>query len=330
MSNRTFRRDQSPCRPATSSGPGDVPPLPSMPPQYTPTPQKPFPSSTRRSVSMQPPMRPMSPPRRTGARGISVDREAMRSPVRPVSSRGHGLSTVPELERSASRNSINFSYPMNSRPNSPSPPPSPPIRREVSTSLAQQLSESPGSQAGNRLVKGRGPTDKRNTGTAGAGQPRTAVAAAQAAILPVPTSTQDQMPSPPRPVMVKRPSTVPEDYQGEERAEANIDARYRMDRTRTRNLSPSTDQNRSPTIRATITPEPQIIKSPPTPERSNPPLLDQTVMSPASNRSVESERELAKLSRVRQPSSSPGRSARFSTQLSVIGTGEQLDRKSVV
>ena len=253
-----------------------------------------------------------------------MDREAMRSPVRPVSSRGHGLSTVPELERSASRNSINFSYPMNSRPNSPSPPPSPPIRREVSTSLAQQLSESPGSQAGNRLVKGRGPTDKRNTGTAGAGQPRTAVAAAQAAILPVPTSTQDQMPSPPRPVMVKRPSTVPEDYQGEERAEANIDARYRMDRTRTRNLSPSTDQNRSPTIRATITPGPQIIKSPPTCERSNPPLLDQTVMSPASNRSVESERELAKLSRVRQPSSSPGRSARFSTQLSVIGTGEQL------
>lgn len=248
----------------------------------------------------------------------------MRSPVRPVSSRGQGLSTVPELERSANRNSINFSYPMNSRPNSPSPPPSSPIPREVSTSLAQQLSEPPGSEAGNRLVKAGGPTDKRTTGTAGAGQPRTAVAAAQAAIVPVPTSTQDQMPSPPRPVMVKRPSTVPEDYQGEESAEANIDARNRMDLTRARNLSPSTEQNRSLTIRATVTPEPQIIKSPPTPERSNPPLLDQTVVSPASNRSVESERELAKLSRVRQPSSSPGRSARFSTQLSVIGTGEQL------
>ena len=211
MSNRTFRRDQSPRRPATSSGPVDdePPPLPSMPPGYTPTQPKAAPS-TRRSVSMGPPVRPMSPPKRTGARGISVDREATRSPPRPVSSRGNGLTTVPELERPASRSSINFSYPMNARPNSPSPPPSPPTRREP-VSLAQQLSSggSP-SQAPNRPVKRtRSIVEKRHSSApAFPAQPPvgTAVAAAQAAIVP---SSSGQAPASPRPVLIRRPTTVP-------------------------------------------------------------------------------------------------------------------------
>ena len=311
MSNRTFRRDQSPRRPATSSGPVDdePPPLPSMPPGYTPTQPKAAPS-TRRSVSMGPPVRPMSPPKRTGARGISVDREATRSPPRPVSSRGNGLTTVPELERPASRSSINFSYPMNARPNSPSPPPSPPTRREP-VSLAQQLSSggSP-SQAPNRPVKRtRSIVEKRHSSApAFPAQPPvgTAVAAAQAAIVP---SSSGQAPASPRPVLIRRPTTVPEDYQGEASAQAGPEVR---DRTRV------AEQGRNPTFRTT-TPEPQIIQSPPTPERVNPPVLSPSIVLSGSSRSVD---ETANTSRVRQPSSSPGRAARFSTQLSVAG--EQL------
>lgn len=256
-------------------------------------------------------MRPMSPPKRTGARGISVDREATRSPTRPVSSRGNGLTTVPELERPASRSSINFSYPMNARPNSPSPPASPPTRREP-VSLAQQLSSGgPPSQAPNRPIKRtRGITEKRHSSApAFPAQPPvgTAVAAAQAAIVP---SSSGQAPASSRPVLIKRPTTVPEDYQGEARAQAGPEVRDRY--------LPVVEQGRNPTVR-TITPEPQIIKSPPTPERVGPSVLSPRIVLSGSSRSVD---ETANTSRVQQPSSSPGRAARFSTQLSV--TGEQL------
>lgn len=315
MSNRSFRRDQSPRRPATSSGPvdDDAPPLPSMPPGYTPTLPKAAPS-TRRSVSMGPPARPMSPPKRTGARGMSVDREATRSPPRPVSSRGNGLTTVPELERPASRSgSINFSYPMNARPNSPSPPPSPPTRREP-VSLAQQLSSGgPPSQAPNRPVKRtRSIAEKRHSSAPAFPAQRpvgTAVAAAQAAIVP---SSPGQATASSRPVLIKRPTTVPEDYQGEARAQAGLEVR---DRDRPDRYLPVAEQRRNPTI----TPEPQIIKSPPTPERVDPQVLSPRIALSGSGRSVD---ETANISRVRQPSSSPGRAARFSTQLSVAG--EQL------
>ncbi|EYE98387.1 uncharacterized protein EURHEDRAFT_528334 [Aspergillus ruber CBS 135680] len=134
MSNRTFRRDQSPGRPSTSQSHlinRDAPPLPSLPPGYTSPTPKPSPSS-RRSVSVSPTMRTMSPPRRTNTRGMSVGPAVARSPTT-----SNGLGTVHELERSGSRNSINFSYPMASRPISPSPPPSPQCQHPVPTSLAE-------------------------------------------------------------------------------------------------------------------------------------------------------------------------------------------------
>lgn len=119
MSARTFR-DQSPHRPATSSGPVgpgpapvNVPPLPTLPTQFA---QRKLPN--RRAMSMEPSMRssPSSPPR-SGMRG--VDREH-GSPIQLAThQRVTSLGTVPELERSASRNSVNFSYPMGSRPTSP-------------------------------------------------------------------------------------------------------------------------------------------------------------------------------------------------------------------
>lgn len=236
---------------------------------------------------------------------MSVGPAIARSPTT-----SNGLGTVHELERSGSRNSINFSYPMASRPTSPSPPPSPQYQRPVPTSLAEQLSPSgsPVSRTANK-PRTKVAADKRQSTGA---QPSvgTAVAAAQAAIVPGATGTREQAPAPSRPVMAKRPSTVREDYHGEERAEAG-----------TGNIDRASvgEQNRS---RGPVTPEPQIIKSPPTPERLSLPSPLNQIGSPASNRSVELEREPVKQSRARQPSASPGRSARFSTQLSVVGTGE--------
>ncbi|KAJ5794939.1 hypothetical protein N7457_001538 [Penicillium paradoxum] len=118
MSARTFR-EQSPHRPATSSGPVspplDVPPLPSVPTQFVPRKNQ-----NRRAMSMEPSMRlsPSSPPR-AGTR--AMDRQQGRgSPIQIAThERVTSLGTVPELERAASRNSVNFSYPMGSRPTSP-------------------------------------------------------------------------------------------------------------------------------------------------------------------------------------------------------------------
>lgn len=257
-------------------------------------------------------MRTMSPPRRMGTRGMSVGPAVTRNPTRSVSGRANGLGTVHELERSASRNSINFSYPMNSRPNSPSLPPSPQHRRQVPTSLAEQLS-SPESPAHKPVRTATKSVASKRQSTGAQSQVGTAVAAAQAAIVPGATGTREQAPAPSRPVMIKRPSTVPEDHQGEERAEAGANNVYRVGME---------EQDRNPATRGPVTPEPQITKSPPTPERSNSPPPFNQIASPASNRSVELDREPGKQSRVRQPSASPGRSARFSTQLSVVGADE--------
>ncbi|KAJ5966338.1 hypothetical protein N7481_013052 [Penicillium waksmanii] len=127
MTARTFR-DSSPSRPSTSSGasvpqalPVDVPPLPSLPSQYAPRKLPP-----RRAASLDPSLRspPASPPR-TNARVSSVDRESASGS--PSHTRLHSLTTVPELDRPSSRNSVNFSYPRGSRPNSPTLPENQPI-----------------------------------------------------------------------------------------------------------------------------------------------------------------------------------------------------------
>jgi hypothetical protein len=112
MTARTFR-DQSPHRPATSSGPVDVPPLPNLPSHYAS--RKP---PNGRAMSMGPSMRspPSSPPR-----AGRVNRDQGRgSPIHiDTHQRVTSLGTVPELERSTSRISANFSYPNLSRPTSP-------------------------------------------------------------------------------------------------------------------------------------------------------------------------------------------------------------------
>ncbi|KAF3395954.1 hypothetical protein F1880_006833 [Penicillium rolfsii] len=124
MTARTFR-EPSPHRPSTSSGlgdrrhsPVDVPPLPSLPTKFVP--QN---GSSRRAVSMEPAMRsPPASPRRSGA-SAGVGRGQPGSPGhQSTHNRVVSLGTVSENDRPASRNSINFSYPLGSRPISPSSP----------------------------------------------------------------------------------------------------------------------------------------------------------------------------------------------------------------
>ncbi|KAE8147887.1 hypothetical protein BDV25DRAFT_159401 [Aspergillus avenaceus] len=363
MSNRTFR-DQSPSRPASSSGPVPIPPpLPSIPRAYAT-------SVNRRSASVGPSVRPASPTRRQPfGRGTSVDPE-VRVSVSQAPTRDHDMNKVPELQRAGSRNSINFSYPMNSRPNSPTLAPEPLDRRDAAacSSLASHLSSlesKPHAPAPRTLhPQGRGKPKGAVPGSPGRGTQSVgaAVLAAKAAIVPRndepatlpspprltgqrdvnarnqttrhPTyqphdqpprepmaqhKPQESVPSQPlpapeskqlstRPALIKRPSTVPEDHQGEERAEAN---------------APEEPESRpvgriSPVARPTI--------RTPTPEKLKEPMHNPVVSSPESASSFSPAHE-AQVLRAHQPGNSPGRSTRFSNRLSVIGfAGEHLHK----
>ncbi|KAB8266438.1 hypothetical protein BDV30DRAFT_82402 [Aspergillus minisclerotigenes] len=365
MSNRTFR-DQSPRRPASSSGPVPVaPPIPSIPREYaTRTPPN------RRSVSVGPSLRPTSPVKRQpSGRGVSVDPAARGSASRS-SAHGHELDQIPELQRAGSRNSINFSYPMNSRPNSPTLTSEPLDRRDTSVcaSLASQLASPDSPKIQKSALQTANTSARRKTrgglsGSPGRGvQPAdAAILAAQAAIVPrseeaayqsspprlaapreqntrdlaykAPKARetggrsvhdqQDQLQprdpefsqqlpetehkQPPRPVLTKRPSTVPEDYPGEERAEADTPAE---------GVEHAAVERSLPETRSTV--------RTPTPEKFKDPLPSSIVSSPESTSSIGPERE-SQLLHARPPSSSPGRSTRFSNQLSVMGlVGEHL------
>lgn len=201
MTERTFR-EQSPCRPATSSGPVNVPPLPAIPPEYAVRR-----GTGRRSLSVDAPIRPSStPPKSPSTRGVSVDRAT--KPGTPQSSRRiQGLSTVPEDERSASTASVNFSYPMSPGSKPPSPrsvsfagrgisTPPPPTREWRSTEAADVRRSVP--QSGRNPVKQRsrgfsgGEDGHLSTAGGGSGYPvGTAVAAAQAASLHKDDATPD-------------------------------------------------------------------------------------------------------------------------------------------
>ncbi|PIG82409.1 hypothetical protein AARAC_011712 [Aspergillus arachidicola] len=350
MSNRTFR-DQSPRRPASSSGPVPIaPPIPSIPREYaTRTPPN------RRSVSVGPSLRPTSPVRRQpSGRGVSVDPAARGSASRS-SAHGHELDQIPELQRAGSRNSINFSYPMNSRPNSPTLTSEPLDRRDTSAyseirPADRQYFCAEEDKGGLSGSPGRGvqPADTAILAAQAAIVPRSEEAAYQPSpprlAAPREQNTRDlaykapkaretggrsvhdqqdqhqprdpefsqQLPEtdhkqPPRPVLTKRPSTVPEDYPGEESAEADTPAE---------GVEHAAVEHSLPETRSTV--------RTPTPEKFKDPLPSSIVSSPESTSSIGPERE-SQLLHARPPSSSPGRSTRFSNQLSVMGlVGEHL------
>ncbi|KGO72000.1 hypothetical protein PEX1_033060 [Penicillium expansum] len=319
MSARTFR-DQSPHRPATSSGPVgsgpapiDVPPLPSLPTQFSP---RKLPN--RRAMSMEPSMRsPPSSPPRAGMRG--VDREHARgSPIQLAThQRITSLGTVPELERSASRNSVNFSYPMGSRPTSPTAmsennPMS--LHDAIQESIAEVSDKYPKGKPRAQLsgdLEESPVADKYGplAGTAGAaahpvgvpkdspssnvrsGNVRNSFIEADAldhytgTTVPAVTSVESEHPSS-RVLPERWPSTVREEP---EDGDTNIeDIPIRQGRDRTTSASPTTDHVEAAPVPSSPSSELQIGQQP------------------------------------HRQSSSPGRTARFSRLLSVAGAGDQV------
>ncbi|KAJ5165223.1 uncharacterized protein N7500_007053 [Penicillium coprophilum] len=321
MSARTFR-DQSPHRPATSSGPVgplpvpvDVPPLPAVPTQYTP---RKLP--TRRALSMEPSIRsPPSSPPRAGPRG--VDREHGRgSPIQLAThQRVTGLGAVPELERSASRNSVNFSYPLGSRPTSPIA-----IPENNPMSLHDAIQESiadvsdkhpmgkPRAQASSRLqgspiVNKSGPlAGTAVVGAQAAGVPKGSSSADVRAgkvqnslieadpleqytgnAVPAVASVEREHPSS-RPLPARLPSTVQEEEEPRDRDTNVKDISLRQGSDRVTSASPTADHVEAVPVPSSPSTELQIGQQP------------------------------------HRQSSSPGRTARFSRLLSVAGAGDQV------
>ncbi|KAI4275700.1 MAG: hypothetical protein L6R38_005806 [Xanthoria sp. 2 TBL-2021] len=122
MTERTFR-DPSPSRVNSERYYQDeAPPVPALPKGYVSPPPVPA-KSLQRPASVEPPERVTSPVPRAGARGVSLDRApGMVQAKQPKKQKRPNLGTVGEVERTQSRESINFSRPMspqNSPPTSP-------------------------------------------------------------------------------------------------------------------------------------------------------------------------------------------------------------------
>lgn len=286
---------------------------------------------------------PSTPPKSASARGTSAD-WAARPSTGYSSSRAQGLSTVPEVERSTSRGSINFSYPMNALPNSPSPPP-PSANREVTTPppLAHEK-HSPESVVFRRSVSlsGRKPSKRKSIGF-GTGEKTlgTAVAAAQAASLqkddatpnhsrtgalrasdidhqaPGPLPTQlDHRHTPRHPV-----SMVREPDKGEGSANVEMPAES-IDQTRADNRLSSYDS-------AKFMEHTKNIHSLVPSEQLPTVTVAQTSAEPSTRQNHFDSRVPPELEHENQTphfrqSASPPRSTRFSSHLSILGTGEQL------
>ncbi|KAL4799648.1 hypothetical protein BDV19DRAFT_354487 [Aspergillus venezuelensis] len=219
MSARTFR-DQSPGRPTSSystmstmSTPAVAPPLPSIPPEFSG--RK---TQSRRSVSLGPSTWSPSPPIQTPDRSRPDKARSVISPVNaPGSPRTIGspdaVPSSPLHQRSESRNSINFSYPMNSRTNSPTIPSGVSDRPEAASGAAASLNKRSSAHFNHtRAARLQSHNAKGGSSAAGA---RSALAAAQAVI----TSRNDEpepekvSPRPARrreqPVVERSPSRSP-------------------------------------------------------------------------------------------------------------------------
>ncbi|KAJ6092796.1 hypothetical protein N7486_008085 [Penicillium sp. IBT 16267x] len=313
MTARTFR-EPSPHRPSTSSGPVPVhrpvePPLPGLPAQYAQRKE-----ASRRATSLEPSMRspPASPPR--VMRGVSSDRGGASSSLH---SRVSSLSTVPEVERPGSRNSVNFSYPRGTRPNSPPLTPTIPENQPISLGA---VVDSDGAQGADiQPTTPEKPNDKRPKVQAAGGSHASNVAgpsvdtAAAAAAQAISTQKSSPRADPSyarveslehEPSSISSPDnahpssrTAPETWPAavreiEPEDNAEIEGLQRQDSgNRLAATSPSSDR-----VDTLVTPQssPSAAKG----------LKDQEVLPHQSN--------------------SPGRSAHFSKWLSVSSSGDQI------
>ena len=125
MTERTFRSPSPNRASELVQYDDDAPPVPALPPDYMYPPAIPA-KSHRRAASVEHPERVSSPPPKIlGGRGVSLDRGPGVMKARPVKKTGNritSLSSIGELERTNSKESVNFSRPMspqNSPPTSP-------------------------------------------------------------------------------------------------------------------------------------------------------------------------------------------------------------------
>ncbi|KAJ5833393.1 hypothetical protein N7474_001704 [Penicillium riverlandense] len=248
--------------------------------------------------------------------------------------RDDSLGSVPELERSSSRNSVNFSYPMGARPNSPTGPP-----QNRSMTLKEAIHELPSTEvsgiqqsvtrASEQPVKTKPRThapEGSHLAHKSAGGPPvgTAVAAAQAVIAPKSSSNADT------------------GHTRQERVEDNpvtssSKGDYSEDELPVSISSPEADHPSSRALHAqwpTAVPEdnrPAEIADTDvhnTQGRGNrlmsaSPTIDHVEAVIPNQASPLSEQEASQQQHLRE-SSSPGRSARFSKWLSVNAAGEQV------
>ncbi|KAL8940663.1 MAG: hypothetical protein Q9211_002168 [Gyalolechia sp. 1 TL-2023] len=125
MTERTFR-DPSPSRSDTAKPyryDDDPPPVPALPKVYGSPPPVPA-KSLRRPASVEPPERVTSPVRRTGGRGVSLDRgPGIVQGQRTKKKQATKPNSAGEAERAQNRESVNFSRPMSPQNTSPVSPP---------------------------------------------------------------------------------------------------------------------------------------------------------------------------------------------------------------
>ncbi|KAL5334352.1 hypothetical protein BJX70DRAFT_19484 [Aspergillus crustosus] len=337
MSARTFR-DQSPGRPTSSystmSTPAVAPPLPAIPPEYNGRRNQ-----SRRSVSLGPSVWSSNPKTQAELPLNTKPPVAQPDSPRPVASRDSG--TASPHQRSESRNSINFSYPMHSRTNSPTIPSGFSDRRDPADEVSHN--RRPSAQPNK--------AGQQHAQTAGPGSPArapravvTALAAAQAV-----TGTRNEEPiTPPvssRPVrhrepanferspsrspastenksrpLVKKLSALADDRQPKEHPQPQPARQLVGDQVKEPLRDTAKEPKIQPAAKALSPQEPPRAQTPPVTEKvpRTPP-----VSPPQLNLNTKSNGDL-QLSQLRQ-SSSPGRTAHFPSQLAVSSlTADQL------
>lgn len=138
MAERTFRTPSpSPLRQASRPEPVEAPPLPKVPQEYAGPSTAPVKKKKQRASSQEaPPLRVSSPPlTRPDSRGHSLDRFGSSQQLPPIQ-RNNNPQTGNELQRTDSRNSINFSRPLS--PQAQSPVPQPPRAQALVSSNGEQ------------------------------------------------------------------------------------------------------------------------------------------------------------------------------------------------
>lgn len=276
---------------------------------------------------------PSSP--RSAARKASGDRE--RDGAAGVQSTLHtrigSLSTVPEAERPGSRSSVNFSYPLGSRPTSPALPENRPLSlgasaaREVLTADAVNVKQPiPNKPASTKDRAHATVNTEGSAGRAAGSRAATAVAAAQA-VSPQKSTPQPDLPPARDERQDHAPWVASESDLHVDRAPPIVAARSEIEHPSSRVVperwpatvpeEPEPDEDAGDVVSRDFQAGNRLTSTSPTIDHA-----EAVSTPPRSSSSVEKENTLQQ-THLRQ-SSSPGRSARFARWLSVNTAGDHI------